>query len=558
MQCCPKRIQGVTMAELKASILSNILEKRLRELGFETLRKFYMAHRESIGVSYELLRQVMHDGRIPRIESILPILQAAQIPPPAVRTLISRLYPNLQGGPLRDPAGVQKKIAAGEDDSIDVLPASVAAPPEGSNDWGPGCRSPEELARRLSAALSRIPIRGNGDLWDMAYRLSEIAEKKVRDRSRGRIDQPFLFGKEPEAIYQFLVRRGKAVPFMSKGEDCPLEFRKGIDYADRFRGVLLGQAIGASMGRISQGLSGGDVAMLYGRVESPMNFRSGGSQPTAACPINGLLASRLSENPALDPEAIASVMAIEISCQDATGGENLFSSNFRERDFPWFEAGEPIAESAAAVRCIPFALLHAGDFRRLKLESGICATITHPNPSAIAGATLLSVLIARLLHTLPDALDPISLARSCGPLIAGIETDRSGGRNRTAPSMARKIGTELPALLLRRASVEDILKTIGNGETPSEGIPFAIACVLSNPGDFGGAIVSAVNSGNDAIRICAMVGAMAGAFLGASAIPVSWVEGLDGRKELEEAADSLLGYANPRQPESNNHGFPAG
>jgi ADP-ribosylglycohydrolase len=250
----------------------------------------------------------------------------------------------------------------------------------------------------------------------------------------------------------------------------------------------------------------------------------------------------------MDPEPIAVSMAEEIIRQDATEGEFLFSTNLREREFPWFESGEPVAESAAAVRCIPFALLHAGDFRRLKLDSCICATITHPHPSSIAGAALLSISIARLLHTLPGTLDPIPFGRSSAPFIAGIETDRSGGRNRTIPSLARKIGTELPALLLRRASVEEIAKSVGNGELPSEGIPFAFACVLSNPEDFGDSVRSAINSGNDAIRTGAMAGALSGALLGASAIPRCWLDRLDGRQALEDAADSLLRYASrPRE-----------
>ena len=177
------------------------------------------------------------------------------------------------------------------------------------------------------------------------------------------------------------------------------------------------------MGRITQGLSAGDVGMLYGRVESPVNLRRGGSPTAAPPPVNGLLAALLSKNPVMAPETVAACIANEITQQDATEGEVLFSTNFRERSFPWFESGEPVSESAAAVRCIPFALRHAGDFRRLKLETGICATITHPHPSSIAGAVLLSILIARLLHTLPETLDPIMFARSSGPFIAGIETE---------------------------------------------------------------------------------------------------------------------------------------
>jgi ADP-ribosylglycohydrolase len=530
-----------------SSILSEILEKRIRELGFESLRKFHIAHRPRIGVSYELFRQVMHGGRIPRIESLLPILQAAQIPPSAIRTLLSRLYPHLQEHARQDLGNAPDAFGGPDPEAADGSePPSGNRPPHPASlppDWGPGGRSPSEIARNLSAALSRIPIRGYEDLWEMASRLSEIAENKVRERGRGRIDQPFLFGKEPEAIYQFLVRRGKAVPFMSRGEECALEFRPGIDYADRFRGALLGQAAGAAAGFLTQGLSAGDVRALYGRVESPRDGRAGGNRAAAAVLTNSGLSSLLSGNPIMDPEPVASAIAREILSQDVTEGEIHFSANLLERGFPWFEAGEAVAESAAAVRCIPFALLHAADFRRLKLESGICATITHPHPSAIAGAALLAISIGRLLHTQPGSLDPIPFARSSAGFIAGIESDRSGVKSRAMPSLARKIGTELPALLLRRAPIEEIVKSVGNGGSPAEGIPFAFACVLSNPSDFPEAVLSAVNSGNDAIRNGAMAGALSGALLGASAIPRAWLERIGGTDALAASADGLLKHA---------------
>ncbi len=533
------------MTEHIDSILANVLVKRIHDLGYDSLRKFYMANREAIGVSYELFRQVMNSGRVPRVESLVPILQAAQVPPSAIRNLLSRLYPHLNGDSRRDHGSLPGDIASEGGRNPEIREEGPAATDEIAPGWGPGLQSSVEIARKLSAALCRVPIKGNEDLWEMADRLTEIAEKKVRNRSRGRIDQPFLFGKEPEAIYQFQVRRGKAVPFMSKGEECPLDFKREIDYPDRYRGALLGQAIGAALGRVTQGLSGGDIRALYGRIESPADNRSAGGPRPPAIPFNGGLSSLLSKNPLMDPDPVALSIASEIARQDATEGEILFSSNLREREFPWFEAGEPIPESAAAARCIPFALLHAGDFRRLKLESCICAAITHPHPASIAGAALLSISIARLLHTLPGNLDPIQFARSSAPFIAGIETDRSGGRSRTVPSLARKIGTELPALLLRRASIEEIAKTVGNGESPSEGIPFAFGCVLSNPADFGEAVLSAINSGNDAIRIGAMAGALSGALLGESSIPVGWLERLDGKQSLEDAAASLLGFANP-------------
>ncbi|MDD5763055.1 MAG: ADP-ribosylglycohydrolase family protein, partial [bacterium] len=345
---------------------------------------------------------------------------------------------------------------------------------------------------------------------------------------------------ETEAIYQFLVRRGKSIPFLSRGEEWPLAFDGRIDYTDRYRGVVLGQAIGASMGRITQGLTPGDIKGLYGGIELFPDGASGSTQATRRPSFNGPLLAQFARDSRIDPEAIAIAAAADIARQDATEGESRFAVNLGEQRFPWFEAGEPVAESAAACRCIPVALLNAGDYRRLKMETGICATITHPNAASLAGAILLSISIARLLHAMPGSLDPIHFARSLAPFIAGIESERGGSRGRGIPSLARRVGTELPALLLRRASSQEILKSVGNGESPSEGIPFALACLLSSPDGFRETLLSAIESGNDAVRIGAMTGALSGALLGASSIPPDWKARVEDRESLEAAADALL------------------
>ena len=54
---------------------------------------------------------------------------------------------------------------------------------------------------------------------------------------------------------------------MSKGESLTFGFVEGIDYRDRFRGALLGAAIGEILGRASQGLFPRDIRELYGTID---------------------------------------------------------------------------------------------------------------------------------------------------------------------------------------------------------------------------------------------------------------------------------------------------
>jgi ADP-ribosyl-[dinitrogen reductase] hydrolase len=104
----------------------------------------------------------------------------------------------------------------------------------------------------------------------------------------------------------------------------------------------------------------------------------------------------------------------------------------------------------------------------------------------------------------------------------------------------RKLGTELTALLLRRAEMEDVQEALGNGTSVTEGVPFAWACFLRYPEDYAAAVLAAVNLGNESEANGAIVGSLAGGYLGAKGIPEAFLSGLPWKEELEAAADGLI------------------
>jgi len=401
-----------------------------------------------------------------------------------------------------------------------------------------------EILSRLRASLQRIPVAGNEDLWEMVDALARIAEQKVR-RSAGRLaEQPLLFAGEPEAIYQFLVRKNRIPPFLSRGENLTFDFVDGIDYRDRFRGALLGSAVGEILGTVTQGLTPRDVQELFGELDTLPVVASG--RRTAAAHDSLLLsvARSLLPNGVLDPERTSDAIA-RAGGRDDPPGLSAFTRNLLERGLPWHEAGENAPESVPAVLLLPLALLRAGNFRRLKLEAGILVSLTHTHPTAIAGAIAQACAVAKILHTPASTLDVISFPRVLSPVVAGIEPER-GTRpriGRSTTTVGRKLGAELPALLLRRAPVQEMQEALGNGTAAHEGIPFALGCFLRSPGDFAEAILPAVRHGGDARTVAAMAGALCGAFIGESGIPEQFLASLPGRRELGEAAEGLLALA---------------
>ncbi len=531
---------------------SKILQNRLRTLGYSSLKKF-AEDRKEFRYSYELLRQVVYGGRMPRAETLLNILQAFRFSPSQIHKVMEfhfggfpeRRAPSPDKVPGPDEDGGKKETAQPEWKGTPGGSVGTFAPDTGGVRTVLLAESPEEIASTLQQTLPKIPLEGNDDFWEMARALALQAERKIHRLGRREADQPLLFEKEPEAIYQFLVRRGKVPSYMSRGETLSLGFVEGIDYGDRGRGAMLGAAIGELLGRSSQGLTPRDIRELFGRIDrESMPGARVGREDDPSPPASLLLSRSLLALRKLDPEGIASVYA-KSRRLPGSAHHAEYVRNLVDRGFPWFEAGASAPETAPAARTAPLALLHAANFRRLKLEAGIEGAVTHPHPGAVAGAIAQAVAVARLLHTPFGSLDVLGFARGMSLVVSGMEADRSsrGKGGRPAPALWRKLGTELTALLLRRAEMEDVQEALGNGATVSEGIPFAWACFLRHPDDFAAAVLAAVNLGREADANGAIVGSLSGGYVGAGGIPESFLEGLPWREELEAVADRLLALA---------------
>ncbi len=521
------------------ALLSNMLKKRLRMLGYPSLRKFH-ADRPGIALSYEILRQVVYGGHVPRPETLFRILGAMQFSATQIQKICGMHYGEYL--PIA-PASPPKEFSGGAGMPVDEAGSGrgerVRADVEAQGPPAP--EDPAETVVRLRTALARIPVPGNEDFWEMVQAMARVAEQRARRAARP-LEQPLLFAGEPEAIYQFLVRKGRIPPFLSKGDPMSFQFVDGIDYRDRYRGALLGAAVGEALGTVTQGLNPKDVVELYGE---PADLPAILSQRTVAAAVQppAPLAVARSLFPAgvLDPEKTALALARSVRREDAPGLLG-FARNLLDRGLAWHEAGEGTPESAPALLALPLALLRAANFRRLKLEGGILSAFSHPHPAAIAATIAAACGVARTLHTPAGALDILSFPRALAPAVVGIEPERGAKPRigRAPGGVGRKLGADLPALLLRRAPIQEMQEALGNGPSAHEGIPFAFGCFLRAPGDFDASVLPAVGQGGDARVTAALVGALCGAYAGVSAIPERFLERLPFRDELTEAADALL------------------
>src|SRR3989304_8210177 len=118
------------MDEPSPTLLSKILRKRLETLGYGSLKKF-VEDRKDFRYSYELLRQVVYGGRVPRAETLLSIPQAMRFSPLQIHKLMDVHFEGYPGGGTDASRNAPTPPDAGEQDLL-THTERQAAPQSGS------------------------------------------------------------------------------------------------------------------------------------------------------------------------------------------------------------------------------------------------------------------------------------------------------------------------------------------------------------------------------------------------------------------------------------------
>jgi ADP-ribosyl-[dinitrogen reductase] hydrolase len=292
---------------------------------------------------------------------------------------------------------------------------------------------------------------------------------------------------------------------------------------DRYRGVMLGKAVGDALGATVEFMSRTEIRERYGVHREItgggwLNLQPGDytdDTQMAVCIARSIVALGR-----FDPADIANhFVAWYRSNPPDIGNTTRHALQQLDVGVCWDEAGRNThqvmaprdASNGSVMRCAPVALLARGDAALLARWSAESSLITHANPLCVAGCVALNAAIAALLDN-PDA-DVIAAAT--------LATDH--GQVRDAIAAAPSI-------------CADDLKSGGYVLDTLQSSFWA----LTNHATFKDAVVAAVNLGDDADTTGAVTGALAGAKRGASAIPPRWLDVLRGGQELIALADGLL------------------
>ena len=316
---------------------------------------------------------------------------------------------------------------------------------------------------------------------------------------------------------------------------------------DRAEGLLLGLCVGNALALPTEGMLPAERRAGYGEItdhsESSFDGRAGRLSVDAQLSLR--TACRLLEDGHLDPAALARNLAAP---GHTALGDTLAKFIQRyESGMSWDRSGAPSAGNGALMRIAPVVLPHLKDpTPDLWADAAIAGMITHNDGASNSACVALVKLIWDCFAgDVPGA--PKEWIERYIEVAAPLEPDDEyESQSAVTPfvgTVSAFVERELPKALAEKLSVFEACARWGSGAYLIETVP-SVLYILARHGDsFEEAVRRAVNDTWDNDTIACIVGAVMGAAHGRSAIPKSWIEGLqrDGEPgKLLERSLSLL------------------
>lgn len=299
------------------------------------------------------------------------------------------------------------------------------------------------------------------------------------------------------------------------------------DLPDRWRGALLGTAIGDAVGAPFEGAPHVDVAEVRRWMRSTRPLRWTDDTAMAL----GLARSLVDHDGEVAVQDLGDTFAADHRREPwrgyGAGPPQVFAA--ATRGTPYVEAaaslfgGSGSFGNGAAMRAAPCAVAGGADLERVADLARRQSSVTHGHELAQDGAVVVAVAVAALAHTPADG-DP-------GDAIAAVLPHLRTERLQDAVRHAIDRGPELDSLTIARE--------LGRGVAAAESVPAAVAAFLGAPDHPEDVLLRAVGIGGDTDTVAAMAGAMTGARLGARALPARLLDRLEARAELSRQALAL-------------------
>jgi ADP-ribosyl-[dinitrogen reductase] hydrolase len=340
---------------------------------------------------------------------------------------------------------------------------------------------------------------------------------------------------------------------------------------DRVRGCMLGMAVGDALGGPLEGLSGQQIRAHYGRVRNYVDGVQAWKRKPHRWRLRGLytddtqqalaISDVLLDYGRVDPERLADLYLSLLTPKGSfLGAHRGIGRSFRfvlaalEQGSPALLAGQSTAGIGAAMRIAPVGLYFTHDPGPMFDSVMAASLMTHRDIRSLSGAFAVAHAVRRLVAGEPR--EP--------SLLLWLASDLVRDEKQIAAKFAHRVvnlhchGRSVSSAIAHAESLLDLPRDRAlaalvdeanrHGAEPVCTRPtmgFPPACIptclymLLATESFEEAITEVVNLGGDTDTSGAILGALAGAYYGADAIPKRWLDDLQNREGIELRALAL-------------------
>ena len=325
-----------------------------------------------------------------------------------------------------------------------------------------------------------------------------------------------------------------------------------MELVDRFRGSMLGLAIGDALGHPTEFIASVDrIRAKYG-PEGIRAFAASGSHAagtfTDDTQMTIAVARALARAGKQSVDDLMRVTGEEFvawaqhpSNNRAPGGTCLAGCRNLANGAPWRQAGVKESKGCgAAMRAAPVGLYFFDDDDALVRVAAAQSTLTHAHPTGIASGVAAAAPVAwacrgRGLDGMV-AYTKAMVQRLTPELLVELGSHDKDARDIGVAEMVQ-ILDEIEPLLAE--DHEDVCQLLGGAWVGEEAVATALWCVLKAGGDFDQSIFRGANSSGDSDSIACIAGSIAGALGGVDGIAKRWVDGVERAADLDLLARKM-------------------
>jgi ADP-ribosylglycohydrolase len=316
----------------------------------------------------------------------------------------------------------------------------------------------------------------------------------------------------------------------------PPQLPSDFDFS-KVEGMLLGAAIGDSLGATSEGILPSERKKQFGEIKDYIPGRRSKYRPVGVPTDDTQLTFWTLKQLILDGGLVPDNLAKRF-CKHHIRGIGTttreFIKNYKDNNVPWYEAGVDSLGNGALMRISPIIIPYLKNpHTSIYADAALDAMITHNSYANIACCIAFVNILWQLLtmKSAPESRWWINSYCSVAEELEGITqySPRVTKYSNFKGSLWQFTEKVVTGALDSGLSVLDACEHWGSGANLFETIPSVIYILAKHAQNPKEAIIRAVNDTKDNDTVAAIVGAAVGALYGLNGLPERWIEGLTGR-----------------------------